>query len=222
MSLNEFYTYAYLRLDGTPYYIGKGKGNRAFRKRRGFNPPKDTSRILILKKDLTEEDAFKHEIYMIALYGRKELGPGILHNRTNGGDGPSGLIQSEESRKKISEAIKGEKNPNFGKTPSEETRRKNMEEKLSKNVSTILIDALFMPIKKVNYKTKLIHDTKGNIKESLIFEIWTNGSITPKRSLLEAIKILMNLLYPLFITPSFLSLSSSLSKKFFEKLAEED
>jgi DNA-directed RNA polymerase subunit alpha len=105
---------------------------------------------------------------------------------------------------------------------TEETRRKNMEEKLSKNVSTILIDALFMPIKKVNYKTKLIHDTKGNIKESLIFEIWTNGSITPKRSLLEAIKILMNLLYPLFVTPSFLSLSSSLSKKFFEKLAEED
>ena len=124
MSLNEFYTYAFLRLDGTPYYIGKGKGNRAFRKRRGFNTPKDTSRILILKKDLTEEDAFKHEIYMIALYGRKELGTGILHNRTNGGDGPSGLIQSEESRKKISEAFKGEKNPNFGKPPSEETRRK--------------------------------------------------------------------------------------------------
>ena len=105
---------------------------------------------------------------------------------------------------------------------TEETRRRNMEEKLSKKVSTILIDALFMPIKKVNYKTKLIHDTKGNIKESLIFEIWTNGSITPKRSLLEAIKILMNLLYPLFITPSFLSLSSNLSKKFFEKFIEEE
>jgi DNA-directed RNA polymerase subunit alpha len=105
---------------------------------------------------------------------------------------------------------------------TEETRRRNLEEKLSKKVSTILIDALFMPIRKVNYKTKLIHDTRGNIKESLIFEIWTNGSITPKRSLLEGIKILMNLLYPLFITPSFLSLSSILSKKFFEKFEEED
>jgi DNA-directed RNA polymerase alpha subunit len=39
------------------------------------------------------------------------------------------------------------------------------------------VDALFMPVK-VNYKIKLIHDTQGNIKESLNLEIITNGSIT--------------------------------------------
>ena len=72
-----------------------------------------------------------------------------------------------------------------------------------------------MPIKKVNYKIKLIHDTKGNIKESLNLEITTNGSLTPKRSLLEALKILMNLFYPLFITPNFLTVSSELAKKFY-------
>ena len=35
---------------------------------------KDKSRIIFLKQNLTEEEAFKHEIYMIAVFGRKDLG----------------------------------------------------------------------------------------------------------------------------------------------------
>jgi hypothetical protein len=114
-----YYTYAYLREDRTPYYIGKGKGNRVYRRRKtDIKPPKDKSRILILKKNLTEEEAFKHEIYMIAVFGRKDLGTGILHNRTDGGEGMSGFIFSEESKRKISEA---------NKNPSKETRKKMSE-----------------------------------------------------------------------------------------------
>ena len=86
-----FYTYAYLRQDSSPYYIGKGIGNRAYRRDRVIKPPKDKSRILILKQNLTEEESFKHEIYMIAMFGRKDLGTGILHNRTDGGDGGCGF-----------------------------------------------------------------------------------------------------------------------------------
>jgi hypothetical protein len=104
---NIYYTYAYLREDKTPYYIGKGKGNRMYHKGKTTKPPKDKSRIIFLKKNLTEEEAFKHEIYMIDVFGRKDLGTGILHNRTNGGEGSSGYIHSEERKIKISGAMKG-------------------------------------------------------------------------------------------------------------------
>ena len=142
----RFYTYAYLRVDRTPYYIGKGKGRRLYEKhQKGISVPKDKSRIIYLKQNLTEEEAFKHEKYMIAVFGRNDLGTGILHNRTDGGEGASGAVMSEETRNKISEALKGENNhqygkkgkdaPNYGKVPSEETRRKLSEAKKGKKHS---------------------------------------------------------------------------------------
>ena len=98
-----YYTYAYLREDKTPYYIGKGSGGRVYKKGKGeVKPPKDKSRIILLKQNLTEEEAFKHERYMIAVFGRKDNGTGILRNLTDGGDGVSGRIVTEEHRKKLS------------------------------------------------------------------------------------------------------------------------
>jgi hypothetical protein len=133
---NRFYTYAYLRGDRTPYYIGKGEGNRAFyKKKTEIKPPKDKSRIIFLKQNLTEEEAFKHEIYMIAVFGRKDLGTGILRNKTDGGDGASGVIRNQETRRKMSESRRGEKNPRYGKPRSEETRRKMSELKRGKSHS---------------------------------------------------------------------------------------
>ena len=83
----DYYTYAYLRKDGTPYYVGKGIGRRAFTSHCHSVkiPPRD--RILFLKQNLTEEQAFIHEIYMISVLGRKDLGTGILRNLTDGGEG---------------------------------------------------------------------------------------------------------------------------------------
>jgi len=97
---NKFYTYAYLREDRTPYYIGKGKDDRCFikSKKESVSPPKDKSRIIFLKQNLTEEEAFRHEIYMISVLGRKDLGTGILRNLTDGGEGVSGYIPSEGVR----------------------------------------------------------------------------------------------------------------------------
>lgn len=126
-----YYTYAYLREDKTPYYIGKGKGKRIYNKMNGdIRPPKDKSRIIFLKKNLTEEEeAFKHEIYMIDVFGRKDLGTGILRNRTNGGEGASGVLVNEETRKKLSEMRVGEKNPNYGKKMTEEQKQKISEKR---------------------------------------------------------------------------------------------
>jgi hypothetical protein len=131
----EYYTYAYLREDKTPYYIGKGKNNRIYAKSRNdVRPPKDKSKIIFLKMNLNEEEAFKHEIYMINIFGRKDLGTGILHNKTNGGDGASGVIISEETKIKISNSLKGRitseetkkkiSQANKGKIRSEETKNK--------------------------------------------------------------------------------------------------
>jgi hypothetical protein len=103
-----YYVYAYLREDGTPYYIGKGKDKRAFKRhRKGKLPvPKDVSKIVFLQEELSEQDALTLEHLLIMQYGRIDLGTGILRNLTNGGEGSSGYIQSLETRQKIASAMR--------------------------------------------------------------------------------------------------------------------
>ena len=174
---NRFYTYAYLREDKTPYYIGKGTGDRIYSTNRRNNPPKDKSRIIFLKQNLTEEEAFRHEIYMIAVFGRKDLGTGILHNLTDGGDGASGYVfseetrkkmrertPSEETRKKMSEARRGEKNHNYGKIHSEETRRKMSESQIGKTLSKEHIDKIIEGLK----GRPVSEETRRKMSEALI------------------------------------------------------
>lgn len=118
-----YYTYAYLREDGTPYYVGKGKGDRAYRKvGKPCATPKDKNKIIYLKTNLTEEQSFNHEKYMIFILGRKDLGTGILLNKSDGGEGASGCIPSEETRRKRSAKMKGENNPLYGKRGKDSPR----------------------------------------------------------------------------------------------------
>ena len=107
---NRFYTYAYIRSKdsktakaGTPYYIGKGQGNRAYNYHRRTPVPKDRSNIIFLKENVTEEEAFVYEKEMILFYGRKDIGTGILMNWTDGGEGPSN--PSPETRRRIKESL---------------------------------------------------------------------------------------------------------------------
>ena len=109
--MSEFYVYAYLREDGSPYYIGKGKGERAYKPHESVQrPPKE--RIKILLGDLSEEDAFDFEIKLIELYGRQNNNTGCLRNRTDGGEGNTGVVNvkwinngSEEKRIKMTDRI---------------------------------------------------------------------------------------------------------------------
>ena len=100
-----YYVYLYLREDGTPYYVGKGSGDRAYRKGKGeVRPLKDLSNVMIVAKNLNESEAFTLEKKLIKIYGRKDLNTGILRNKTNGGDGPSGAKRSDAHKAAIAES----------------------------------------------------------------------------------------------------------------------
>jgi hypothetical protein len=113
-TLTQFYVYAYLRQRnspignaGTPYYIGKGKYDRAWGKHGKTPVPKDISRIIIVGHNLTEEEAFILEVKMIADYGRVDNNTGILRNLTDGGEGTSGWIAPEDFKRNIGKVHKG-------------------------------------------------------------------------------------------------------------------
>jgi hypothetical protein len=103
-----YYVYAYLRADGTPYYVGKGKDDRAYLYHgKHITVPTDRNRIVFLETNLTELGAFALERFYIRWYGRKDTGSGILRNRTDGGEGTSGVVYSEEALRKRKEAMQG-------------------------------------------------------------------------------------------------------------------
>ena len=113
--MNIYYVYAYLRSKdsatakaGTPYYIGKGKGNRAWSADHTINLPKNNNNIVLLETRLTEIGALALERRLIKWWGRVDLETGILRNLTDGGEGASGRVNNY--------GLSGDKNPSYDQT----------------------------------------------------------------------------------------------------------
>jgi hypothetical protein len=129
--MKQFYTYLWLREDGTPYYVGKGSGTRAYDSHKGHRPPKDKSNITIQHWS-DESTAFAYEIYLVDFWGRKDLGAGILRNHSDGGENPPRRTKDsytaqgikQKGRKLTEEWKENIRKGKMGVKPTEETRIK--------------------------------------------------------------------------------------------------
>ena len=117
--------YQHIRLDTNEvFYVGIGKTEKRaysihFRNNHWNNIVKKYGYYVeIIYDNLTWLLACQMEQCLIKEYGRVDLGTGNLVNMTDGGEGTFGVIRSEETRKKMSEAKKGK--------PLTEETRKNM------------------------------------------------------------------------------------------------
>jgi hypothetical protein len=131
-SSTDYYVYAYIKENGIPYYIGKGRKDRAVAIH-NVEIPTDKSKILILESGLTENDALYLEKRLIRLFGRKDNETGILDNLKGSSDWQTykekkikrKSTRSDSWKKQLSERMSGAGNHSWGKTAYELTSPSN-------------------------------------------------------------------------------------------------
>jgi hypothetical protein len=110
----KFYIYYHVRHDtGEIFYIGKGsiRTKNFYERAYAIDRRNKIWKRIVSKTDYevgilcscqTEDEAFKIEKELITLIGRKDLQKGSLCNLTDGGEGSTGLLISDELRAKRS------------------------------------------------------------------------------------------------------------------------
>lgn len=127
-----YYVYVWRGADGEPFYVGKGKGNRAYDlydRSPDFLDVHSQGGCTVEIADwfIHESQALAYEVELIALYGRRDHG-GVLVNKTDGGDGCSGHIKTPE-------AIEKWRSKNVGRKRSAEVGLKISAAKMGHSVS---------------------------------------------------------------------------------------
>ena len=134
------------KFDYEPFYVGKGSDYRCYEHLYKCNLKENTYKnnkikkllregfeviIVKVKENLLECDSFELEIELIKTIGRTDLGLGPLTNCTDGGEGVSGQVVSNETKKKRS----GENHWCYNSHFSEEHKQKLSESHIGKKLS---------------------------------------------------------------------------------------
>ncbi|MBD9542936.1 hypothetical protein IB276_26170 [Ensifer sp. ENS04] len=127
-----FYVYLWRQANGQPFYVGKGKGKRAYDVYDRSDEFKTVHAnggcaVEIVDWFIHESQALAYEVELIELYGRRDLG-GVLVNKTDGGDGCVGHIKSAETIEKW-------RAKNVGRKRSADVGRRISEAKMGHSVS---------------------------------------------------------------------------------------
>lgn len=116
----KFYVYVMKHPDGTPFYVGKGHCRRIAVHEEHAKTKKRSRKLSIIRGIWNdghsveyeiigfyslEPDALSAEEKLIAKFGRRDLSNGCLANATNGGEGVSGHIHTDDARIKMRKGI---------------------------------------------------------------------------------------------------------------------
>jgi len=135
------------------------------------------------KQQIEETD---NETVTVSLTGQEQLTAGDFQNFISGFQvlNPDLVICNMEKSVKLDLEFTIEKGRGF--VLSEENKKSNAA------LGTIFTDAIYTPIKNVKYAVENYRVEQKTDYEKLIFDIVTDGSISPKEALTEAAKILIH------------------------------